>query len=125
MRQIADGLKQYVNRGLRDLRGVGLPANPFPAPGLGTAVDVRVGVSDKTDEAELAGPQALFRVYIPDDGAPLWLDLFGGDPERCESVEELRGRVLEFLALPEVRGQLATLRELGEHAGGSAPSGRG
>ena len=114
VRQIAGGLKQYINRGLRTSEVRVSPRTRFRTR-LGTAVDVQVGVGDRNDAATLSGPQALFRVYIPDDGTPLWLDLFGDEPVRCESVEELRGRVLEFLALPEVRGQLATLRELGEH----------
>ena len=113
VRDIAGGLKQYLNRGLKTSEVWVSPRTRFRT-GLGTAVDIQVGVEDRRDETLLSGPQALFRVYIPDDGTPLWLDLFGEDPEECGTVDELKTRVLDYLKLPEVRGHLATLRELGE-----------
>ena len=51
----------------------------------------------------------LFRACVPDNGAPVSLDLFGEEPELCDSEQQLEVRVLDFLAY--IRDRMAAYRE--------------
>lgn len=50
----------------------------------------------------------LFRAYIPEMGMPIYLDLYGEEPERCEDFQELQGKVLDFLG--RIKERIASYR---------------
>lgn len=44
----------------------------------------------------------LFRAYVPLDGYPVRLDLFGEELDMCEDKTALEAKILEFFREPEV-----------------------
>ena len=51
----------------------------------------------------------LFRAYIPIDGMPVTLDLYGEEPEVCQNDAELETRILDFLG--KIKDRMASYRE--------------
>lgn len=51
----------------------------------------------------------FFRFYVPFDGFPTTLQLFEGESKECNSVDEVRNAVLEFLGRPPIKQRLRTL----------------
>jgi hypothetical protein len=51
----------------------------------------------------------LFRAYVPDQGAPIHLDLYGERPEPCQTLQELEDKVLAFLN--RLRDRMTTYRD--------------
>lgn len=54
----------------------------------------------------------LFRAYVPPDGFPVTLDLFGDEHPACADVSELEAKLLEFLGKAEVVQRIDALRDL-------------
>jgi hypothetical protein len=54
----------------------------------------------------------LFKAYIPTDGFPVTLDLFGQRDEQYNDLTSLRKAILRFMERPEVRLRLDGLAEL-------------
>jgi hypothetical protein len=51
----------------------------------------------------------LFRAYIPVGGLPIYLDLGGEEPVKCESIEQLQNCVLDFLKM--IKDRMASYRD--------------
>lgn len=51
----------------------------------------------------------LFRAYVPENGWPIQLDLYGEQPEACSDEQALQDRVLEFLA--KIKDRMASYRD--------------
>ena len=64
-------------------------------------VNIRIPSKDFRD--------TLFRAYIPLDGLPILLDLYGEEPERCSDFQELQHKVLEFLL--RLKDRMASYRD--------------
>ncbi len=54
----------------------------------------------------------LFRAYVPPDGFPVTLDLFGDEHPACADVAGLEAKLLEFLGKDEVVQRIDALRDL-------------
>ncbi|MCX7044741.1 MAG: hypothetical protein NTX50_04535 [Candidatus Sumerlaeota bacterium] len=48
----------------------------------------------------------FFRAYIPIDGFPVTLDLFGDEPIRCLNMDELDRNLGDFLEKPDILSSL-------------------
>ena len=53
----------------------------------------------------------LFRAYIPIDGFPVSLDLFGEELQTCKDDEELQGEIIKFIKREDVSSRLLNLSE--------------
>jgi hypothetical protein len=53
----------------------------------------------------------LFRAYIPATGSPVTLDFIGDSPEEVDTPDQMEERVINFLALDQIRSMIRTLRE--------------
>lgn len=58
----------------------------------------------------------LFRAYVPVEGYPVQLDLFGEELVPCGSLKELDEQVLKFVQRPEVQARLAMLADIARSA---------
>ncbi len=56
--------------------------------------------------------ETLFRAYVPTDGFPVALDLYGEATEPCADTKELEDRIIGFLASAPMRTKFDLLARL-------------
>lgn len=101
LKQIAADLEERLNSGFSEKRIVieilpGLTAN------IGQQFKIQLVVPGKRFR------DGLFRAYIPLDGLPVRLDLYGEELELCPTREDMQKRIFEFLQ--EIQSRLAQYR---------------
>lgn len=69
---------------------------------------VNMGQEWRVTIRSLAGgpEQPMFRAYVPIDGFPTMLDLHEQELLKCDSPEDVRGALQEFLRDPSVKEQI-------------------
>jgi hypothetical protein len=90
LKEIAASIQGQLNSGLRN-PGIVVELEPGFQAIMGQQVRVIVRIPMKQYR------DTLFRAYIPADGLPIQLDLYGEEPEPCRSREELEQKVIDFL----------------------------
>lgn len=90
LRNIADSIQDKLNSGLTDAP-IHIEIEPGFHSSKGRQLKLVLRIPDKSFRT------GFFRAYIPDDGFPIYLDLYGEEPEKCDTIEELEDHVIEFL----------------------------
>jgi len=101
LKQIAGSIERKLNKGLP-----GTPVKIEIEPGfqanMGQQLRVIVRIPDKQFR------DTLFRAYIDDDGV-IHLDLYGEEPVRCNSQQELQDEIIRFLQ--GIKERMASYRD--------------
>lgn len=102
LKQIADSLQRKLNQGF-PAEAIKVEIEPGFQANMGQQLRVNVRIPDKNFR------DTLFRAYIPQDGVPIYLDLYGEEPDRCDSEQELQEKVLDFLR--RIRERMTSYRD--------------
>ena len=94
-------------------RRLGTPAQVRVEPGFSVNMGQQYNIIIRIPMADQPGyTGTLFRAYIPVDGYPVTLDLFGEQGTVCNNSAELTKAILEFLKLANVQQRLKALKDL-------------
>ena len=102
LKQIAGSIERKLNDGL-----LGAPIKVEIEPGFQASSGQQLRVNVRIPSKQFR--DTLFRAYIPADGMPITLDLYGEEPERCGDLEELQQKVLDFLL--RLKDRMASYRD--------------
>lgn len=105
LKQIAGSIERKLNDGLQ-----GTPIKVEIEPGLQATMGQQLRVNVRIPSKQFR--DTLFRAYIPEDGFPIQLDLYGEEPERCDDAQQLQEKVLDFLK--RVKERMASYRDYAE-----------
>jgi hypothetical protein len=102
LKQIAGSIERKLNDGLQ-----GTPIKVEIEPGFQARMGQQLRVNVRIPSKQFR--DTLFRAYIPDDGVPIYLDLYGEEPERCSNSQELQEKILDFLR--RIKERMASYRD--------------
>ena len=106
-----DGVKQIANSVEEILNEKGQGSRIEIRPDLGFEARIGRQVNVKIVIPERSFQDGLFRVYIPADGFPVQLDLYGEELVSCESAEKMEEELLHFLEQPGMTSRLQQMQE--------------
>jgi hypothetical protein len=102
LKQIAGSIERKLNDGLPE-SPIKVEIEPGFQANMGQQLRVNIRIPTKQFR------DTLFRAYIPVDGMPILLDLYGEEPEKCSDPQELQDKVLEFLL--RLKDRMASYRD--------------
>ncbi|HSN99314.1 MAG TPA: hypothetical protein VLS89_13555 [Candidatus Nanopelagicales bacterium] len=114
LHEVADGIHTAIFR--KDGR-VEMRVEPGFLVNMGQQLNLVVAIDGFRD--------TLFRAYVPVDGFPVTLDLFGEEGFVCKDEAELKATLIDFLKKKEVLLRLRGLHSLITQSTGGAARGRG
>jgi hypothetical protein len=100
--RIVKSIRRRMNQGLRE-DPIAIEIEPGFQSTMGRQLNVVLKIERKHFRT------TLFRAYVPDDGFPIQLDLFGEDAVVCGDKRELEEELLKFL--DKTRDGIMSFRE--------------
>src|SRR5438309_11111212 len=101
LKEIARSIQEQLNGGATGPIAVEIE------PGFQASMGQQLRVIIRIEKKQFR--DTLFRAYVPGDGLPIHLDLYGEEPEACGSRDELEERVLEFLS--RIKDRMVSYRD--------------
>lgn len=102
LKQISGSIERKLNDGLQ-----GAPIRLEVEPGFQASMGQQLRVNVRIPSKQFR--DTLFRAYIPVDGVPIYLDLYGEEPERCGNLQDLQENILDFLR--RIKERMASYRD--------------
>ena len=101
LKEITNAIQERLNEGLQ-----GDPISVDLEPGfqakMGRQLNVKLRIPAKNFQ------DGLFRAYIPENGTPIQLDLYGDELRVCKDVDELQDALMAFIE--EIKDRIVTYR---------------
>ena len=101
LREVTDALEERLNSGLPD-KPIAIELIPGLQATRGQQFNVKLRIPERGFQ------DGLFRAYIPLDGLPVTLDLYGDELMPCESLEKMEQQIANFLN--EIQSRLTQYR---------------
>jgi len=92
LKEIARSIQDQLNSNLSTPPPITVEIEPGFQANMGQQLRVIIRIEKKQFR------DTLFRAYIPNNGLPIHLDLYGEEPDVCNSRDELEEKVLAFLS---------------------------
>src|ERR1700693_109849 len=102
LKQIVGSIERKLNDGLQGAL-TKVEMEPGFQANMGQQLRVNVRIPSKHFR------DTLFRAYVPTDGLPIHLDLYGEVPARCDNLQEVQQEVLDFIG--RIKDRMASYRD--------------
>lgn len=110
--ELADAIRRQVFAGVKNVE-VGV--TPGFTVNMGQQYKVQVRIIDDRDQPLAAYTDTLFRAYVPLDGYPTVIDLFGEEKRKCKNKQDLLDTLKVLLRDKAFQLRLRSLRTLAVH----------
>ena len=110
--ELADAIQSQVFAGVKNAE---VNVTPGHTVNMGQQYKVQVRIVDDRNQPHAAYNDTLFRAYIPLEGYPAVIDLFGEEKRKCKNKKELLEALKVVLRDKAFQLRLRSLRTLAVH----------